>query len=212
MANYQIQKGDTLSEIAQRSGSSVDELLKANPYITNRDKIYTGNTLNIPGANTVTQPVEQAARSNAPVDGLAANLYSPSIAKVESGDDYTAVNPTSGAYGKYQFIPSTAREYATKLGLEGDSWKTPENQEKMFSAFMADNIRGLQNKNLEVNPFTVYGAHQQGLTGFSNIMAGNLTNKLEANMRSNLPNQFKGLQGMDLRNAWVNYWRNRMTT
>ena len=208
MDNYQIQKGDTLSEIAKRSGSSVADILRANQYITDKDKIYAGNTLVLPTNNqqTTSNPVEGLAASFNPVSEDTRSI----IGKVESADDYTAVNPTSGAYGKYQFIPSTAKEYATKLGLEGDSWKTPENQEKMFSAFMADNVRGLQSKNLEVNPFTVYGAHQQGLTGFSNIMAGNLTSKLEANMRSNLPNQFKNLQGMDLRNAWVNYWRNRV--
>ena len=212
MANYEIQKGDTLSKIAERSGTTVSELLKANSYITDKDKIYAGKFLNIPGANSETYSREReipAPRQIRLAEGLATSLVDR-VAAVESGGDYSAVNPSSGAYGKYQFIPSTAKEYSKKLGFEGDSWKTPENQEKMFSAFMADNIRGLQDKGVEVNPFTVYGAHQQGLTGFSKILEGELTPRLEANMRSNLPRGFSNLRGLDLRDAWINYWRNKM--
>lgn len=48
MATYKIQKGDTLSKIAKQYGTSVSELAKAN-NISNPNKIYTGNTLMIPG-------------------------------------------------------------------------------------------------------------------------------------------------------------------
>jgi LysM repeat protein len=44
---YVIQKGDTLSGIAQETGSSIEELRKLNK-IENIDKIYAGKTLNIP--------------------------------------------------------------------------------------------------------------------------------------------------------------------
>jgi LysM repeat protein len=44
---YVIQRGDTLSGIAQETGSSVEELRKLNK-IENIDKIYAGKTLNIP--------------------------------------------------------------------------------------------------------------------------------------------------------------------
>lgn len=47
--NYSIKSGDTLSQIAQRYGTSVSALMKANPYIKNADLIYTGKSLNIPG-------------------------------------------------------------------------------------------------------------------------------------------------------------------
>ncbi|WP_223641431.1 LysM peptidoglycan-binding domain-containing protein [Corallococcus sp. EGB] len=48
--SYRIQSGDTLSALAQRYGTSVDSLMKANPQITNKDLIYAGTTLNIPGS------------------------------------------------------------------------------------------------------------------------------------------------------------------
>lgn len=210
---YNIKKGDTLSEIAQDSGTTISALLDANSNIKDADKIYAGDNLVVPGFKPAqnkptTQPVSSFVSS--PDTGIKPE-YIERLAEVESGNlGYDAVNPSSGAYGKYQFIPSTAKAYAEKLGIQGDDWKTPENQDRMFSAFTSDNVRGLRSKNLPTDLFHIYGAHQQGLTGFSNILAGKLTPRLEANMRSNVPNQYKNLSGTDLRDAWINYWKNRM--
>jgi len=130
---------------------------------------------------------------------------------LESGNKgYDAVNKNSGAYGKYQFIPSTAAEYAKRLNIKGDDWKTPENQDKMFQAFTYDNVEGLRDRGMPVNLFNVYGAHQQGVSGFTDIMNNKLTPKLERNMRANLPDS-KGLKGQELRSAWINYWKDRTT-
>lgn len=46
--NYTIQSGDTLSKIAKKYGTTVDKIMAANPYITNKNKIYAGKTLQIP--------------------------------------------------------------------------------------------------------------------------------------------------------------------
>ena len=48
-ANYTIQPGDTLSQIASRTGTTVDALVKANPSIANRNMIFAGQNLAIPG-------------------------------------------------------------------------------------------------------------------------------------------------------------------
>lgn len=45
---YEVVAGDTLSGIASKVGSTVDELLKYNPQITNPDLINVGATINIP--------------------------------------------------------------------------------------------------------------------------------------------------------------------
>lgn len=45
--------------------------------------------------------------------GVPAELES--IAQCESGGDYSAVNASSGAYGKYQILPSTAAAYGCDL-------------------------------------------------------------------------------------------------
>ena len=45
---YLIKSGDTLSKIAQRYGTTVEKIMAANPYVTNKNKIYAGKTLQIP--------------------------------------------------------------------------------------------------------------------------------------------------------------------
>lgn len=45
---YTIKRGDTLSRIARNYGTTVDKLMEANPYITNKNRIYAGKTLQIP--------------------------------------------------------------------------------------------------------------------------------------------------------------------
>lgn len=47
---YTVQKGDTLRKIADRIGVTVDDILKVNPKITNANKIYVGQVINLPAA------------------------------------------------------------------------------------------------------------------------------------------------------------------
>lgn len=51
MAIYKIQQGDTLSGIAKKHGTTVEAIAAANG-ITNVNKIYAGNSLNIPGGGS----------------------------------------------------------------------------------------------------------------------------------------------------------------
>lgn len=44
-----VKRGDTLSELAERYGVTVDDIMQANPKIRNRDLIYTGDIIEIPG-------------------------------------------------------------------------------------------------------------------------------------------------------------------
>ena len=45
---YYVKKGDTLRNIASRLSTTVDELLRINPQITNKNLIYVGQAINIP--------------------------------------------------------------------------------------------------------------------------------------------------------------------
>ena len=45
---YYVKKGDTLRKIAERFGTSVDEILKLNPKITNPNLIYVGQAITLP--------------------------------------------------------------------------------------------------------------------------------------------------------------------
>nr|WP_243108411.1 LysM domain-containing protein [Maliibacterium massiliense] len=50
MASYTVARGDTLSGIAKRYGTTVSELMRLNPGITNPNLIYTGTQLQVQGA------------------------------------------------------------------------------------------------------------------------------------------------------------------
>jgi LysM repeat protein len=46
-----VSQGDTLSKIAQKNGTTVEAIMKANPGITDANVISAGQTLNMPGGN-----------------------------------------------------------------------------------------------------------------------------------------------------------------
>lgn len=73
MSTYTIKRGDTLSGIAQKYGTNVSTLMSLNPYITNANLIYAGNTLNLPGQQakqqtqqTTTAPTQTSTTKTAP--------------------------------------------------------------------------------------------------------------------------------------------------
>jgi TP901 family phage tail tape measure protein len=45
---YTIKWGDTLTSIAKKYNTTIDKIMAANPYVTNKNKIYAGKTLQIP--------------------------------------------------------------------------------------------------------------------------------------------------------------------
>jgi len=53
-SSYTIKSGDTLSQIAKAQGTTVAELMRLNPQITNPNLIYAGKSLVLPGATTGT--------------------------------------------------------------------------------------------------------------------------------------------------------------
>ena len=114
--------------------------------------------------------------------------FKSKLEEVESGGDYTAYNEGSGAYGKYQFIPSTLKEYAKKTGQTIEQAKTPEGQDKMFERFTEDNKNRLKKIGIEPTELNLWIAHNQGVGGAAAILkAGKLTPRLKKNIASNLP-------------------------
>jgi LysM repeat protein len=51
--SYTVVRGDTLFKIATRYGTTVAELLRLNPSITNASVIYVGQVIKLPGTGTV---------------------------------------------------------------------------------------------------------------------------------------------------------------
>jgi lipoprotein-anchoring transpeptidase ErfK/SrfK len=57
---YRVVRGDWLSIIANRCGLTVQDLMEANPEITNPARIYVGQTIRIPGGAAVEAAAPQA--------------------------------------------------------------------------------------------------------------------------------------------------------
>jgi len=118
MSQITIQKGQTLSGIAKQYGTTVNDLLKANPTIKNPNLIYAGSALNLPGAQA------------SPVVAPKASVPSPSPTVTPSKPVTTPVaqnlSPgTSGVPEKTTMygtdVPSSTslfKQYRSELGLD----------------------------------------------------------------------------------------------
>jgi hypothetical protein len=138
---YKIKPGDTLSKVAKRNGISLAQLLKANPQITNPDRIQVGQVVNLPDTSTeTTQPLpsnvvpaikDAATTVVAAAAGAAAGALGEAIAealgtlsaKYETGGRGPGVvssgagDPGGVSYGSYQM--------ATKMGVPQKFVKQP---------------------------------------------------------------------------------------
>ena len=138
---YTVQKGDTLSAIAKKNGTTVDEIVSKNG-IQDANKISIGQNLTI--NETTEETTEPSATTEAAVESTQStestqsedaqttntNLSSSEaaakeeIAQRESSGSYTAQN--GQYYGRYQLASSY---------LNGDL--SPENQEKVADNYVA---------------------------------------------------------------------------
>lgn len=73
--------------------------------------------------------------------GLARFMYA--MGQVESGGNYYARNPVSGAYGKYQIMPASWRAWADRYLGDPNARPTPANQEFVAASKMRALYRGL---------------------------------------------------------------------
>jgi murein DD-endopeptidase MepM/ murein hydrolase activator NlpD len=122
---YKIKPGDTLSKIAKLNGCSLDQLLKANPQISDPNKIKVGDVLTLPnGLSELTTdntkplpqiPVAAPAPAAAGALGAAlADMLGELSAKYETGGRGPGTvstgsgDPGGVSYGSYQM--------ATKMG------------------------------------------------------------------------------------------------
>jgi Transglycosylase-like domain len=69
--------------------------------------------------------------------------FMTAIARVESGGNHRAVNEVSGAYGRYQILPSNWRAWARRYLGNANARPTAANQEKVAKAKMRSLYRWL---------------------------------------------------------------------
>ena len=140
---YTVQKGDTLSAIAKKNGTTVDEIVSKNG-IQDANKISVGQNLTInetteetteaSATPTTTEAVAESAQSAESTQSESTQTTNTSlsseaaakeeIAQRESSGSYTAQN--GQYYGRYQLAASY---------LNGDL--SPENQEKVADNYVA---------------------------------------------------------------------------
>ena len=51
-STYEVRWGDTLTGIARRFGTTIEAILAANPRVTDRNRVYAGTVLTIPGSTS----------------------------------------------------------------------------------------------------------------------------------------------------------------
>ena len=97
---YLIKSGDTLSAIAKKQGTTIDALMKANPNITDPNKIYAGASLNLPttGGLTVTTGTTLTGQIGTWIDsktglGYSGPQKSPLDKAAPTGTGGTSVTP-----------------------------------------------------------------------------------------------------------------------
>ena len=113
--------------------------------------------------------------------------FKEAVGHVESGGRYTARNPTSGAYGKYQILPSNwptwARQY---LGNAGAA-QTPRNQERVASGKMTSLLRWLGSWRRVAYWWLTGSARTSGWSTYAQRYVGRVMDKYSASAPKRRP-------------------------
>jgi len=111
-----------------------------NPLKANLTKINETNTLLTRSKSIAQQAGYDPIKAREIIAGITSigkvdyQSFKQNLFGNESGGDYNAVNPKSGAIGKYQIMPANWSQWAQDAGLSADAKPTPENQEIIADA------------------------------------------------------------------------------
>jgi LysM repeat protein len=138
---YEIQPGDTLSEIAQANHTSVEHIMALNPQINDADMIYAGDGLIIPTNDNESNPyAEWSPESSAPTQMTEENPiieYEPGEQGVDveveidsSSTEFEPVEWTSfedqpvEQYSEEELMQSSVDEYSMQPTYEDEFGQT----------------------------------------------------------------------------------------
>jgi hypothetical protein len=85
--------------------------------------------------------VAPVSAATGPADPPGLGTFLRALGQVESGGRYVARNHRTGAYGKYQILPSTWRAWSRHYLHVRDAYPTPHNQEVVARARVVDLYR-----------------------------------------------------------------------
>ena len=127
-----------------------------------------------PDESMVLEMLNKQAQDNSPYKGSPAvpGSYLDKLSSVESGGSYTAENASSGAYGRYQFLKSTATPYLEKRNMNWQDFKAnPKLQDSIYKEYEDNNRRGLTNAGIEPTDRNMYMAHNLGIGSAVNYLS-----------------------------------------
>ena len=158
-------------------------------------KLNNTSTVTVNEVNPEVQ-IELIQSENLPIMYDAAKEYSlinlNLLSKLEGGVSYKTVNKSSGAFGKWQLLPKTAKTIAKRLNIPIKDIKLPKNQIKIAKYLREENYNQII-KHGYAPTFTIqYIYWQQGSIG-ANAILSYLTKgtpvptRVVRNMLSNMP-------------------------
>lgn len=201
---YKIQRGDTLSGIAQKYNTSVNELMSLNPYIKNANLIYAGNSLELPNQ----QPTTTSTVTNASMPSNNTNASTPTTSTApqkttqELAEEYARSatagigNETGNLLSQYEKIAENQKKALEESRNQSinkiSSQKDIINQNYMDNARQAYINKMLSNKSVE-QELAMRGLNTNGLVAdaYANI-ENNYGNNL-ANLQKNRDNSIKDI-------------------
>ena len=160
------------------------------------DTSYLSQVLSKNKPQTDVPSFSQLTKYEPPVQHSIGNNHTPlggsyfdKMSNVESGGSYTAENPNSGAYGRYQFLKSTAVPMLRKYGATWEDFKrSPQLQDKLASDFTAQNASILRKNGFAPTDRNLYMAHNLGIGSALKALRGKAVGSkfLEANNVSSI--------------------------
>lgn len=128
-SSYQIQSGDTLDKVAAAHGTDVATLLKANPSITDANKIAAGSALNIPGTDAAAPGTTAPGPTTTNIPGIGTLTKTPKVAvnalptgPAPSSTDASAnASDEAGLYARTGVQPPTTTPPTDVSRLAGES-------------------------------------------------------------------------------------------
>jgi hypothetical protein len=88
----------------------------------------------------------------------------------------------SGAVGRYQFLPSTLKGLLPSVGLTVNDKFSPENQEKLYTAFRQQNSQALKNAGVQPTELNLHLAHAVGAGNVPLLLNPANQNKIAADV------------------------------
>lgn len=125
------------------------------------------------------------------------SIYSDFIGNTESNNNYNAVNPKTGALGKYQIIKKWHKDAIEKrynMSFE-DAMKNPEIQEDYFKKVLLPQYRKDASALAKTPEAKERGLDEFTLTGMMQLGKGNVMNFLRDNVTNDIADQMYYFQG-----------------